>query len=116
MHCSRVQPIKRLLEFEAGGGLTEGRTKQVNPWWVFDLKEGWDLSRKQQKISGRQKKVEEKIGRCYNWHDKDRRSDKNHVNERTKYCYVEFGHDDFSLNVEEGKKAPKLRMAHGNNV
>jgi hypothetical protein len=80
------------------------------------LKEGCDWYWKQQKISGKQKKVEGKIGRCYNWHDKGRRTDKNHVNEGMKFCCVEFGHDNFSLNVEEGKKAPKLRIAHGNNV
>lgn len=114
--CSKGQPIKKLFGFEAGGGLTKGMMKQANPWWSFDLKEGCDSSRKKQKISGRQKKVEGKIGRCYNWHDKGRRTDKNHVNEGTKCCCVEFGHDDFSLNVEEGKKAPKLRMADGNNV
>ena len=61
-------------------------------------------------------KVEGKTVRCYNWHDKGRRPDKNHVNEGTKFYCVEFGHDDFSLKIEEGKKAPKLRKAHGNNV
>ena len=116
MHCSRVQPIKRLLEFEAGDGLTKGMTKQTNPWWSFDLKEGCDLSWKPQKISGRQKKVGGKIGRCYNWHNEGRRTDKNHINKGTKYCCVEFGHDDFSLNVEEDKKEPKIKVAHGNNV
>lgn len=99
VHCSTVQPIKRLLEFEAGGGVTKGMTKRANPWWSFDLKEGCGLSRKQQKISGRQKRVEGKIGRCYNWHDKGRRTDNNHVNEGMKYCCVEFEHKDFSSNV-----------------
>ena len=116
MRCSRCQPIKRPLEFEAGGGLAKEVTKHVNPWWSFDLKEGCDSSWKQQKISGKQKKVEGVIGCCYIWHDERRRTDKNHVNEGMKFC-VEFGHDDFSLNVEEeGKKAPKLRMAYSNNV
>ena len=116
MHCPRGQSITRLLGFEAGVGLTKGLTRQANSWWSFDLKEGCDSSWKQQKISGKQKKVEGVIGCCYIWHDERRRTDKNHVNEGMKFC-VEFGHDDFSLNVEEeGKKAPKLRMAYSNSV
>jgi hypothetical protein len=84
---------------------------------TVDLKEGYDLSWKQQKISEKQKKAEEKTVRCYNWHEKDRRTDKkSHVNDGTKFYCVEFGHNVFFLNVDEGKTAPKLRKAHGDSV
>ena len=74
------------------------------------------MSWKPRKISGKQKRVEGRTVHCYNRHNEGRRPDKNHVKEGTKFYCIGFGHDDFSLNVEEGKKAPKLRMAHGNHV
>lgn len=115
MRCSRCQPIKRPLEFEAGGGLAKEVTKHVNPWWSFDLKVGYGLSWKQRKISTKHKKAEGKTVRCYSY-ENDRRTYKTLVNEGTKFYCVELVHNDFSLNVDNGKKAPKMKKAHDNNV
>ena len=106
VRCWRGRPVKTLLEFEAGGGLVKRQKKRADPWWSSDLKEGYDLCWK--------------TARCYSWHDKERRTEKrtekSHAKEDMKIYCVVYGHSDFSLNVQEGKKAPKLRKTHGNNV